>query len=148
GPRVPALREAGSALHPAGRGGSARRRSLQGQAGAGVGADGALPRTRADDGGCRPGAPSRGAHRPLTMRALVPGAGGFVGQYLGRARLREGWSVAASTVGRLPEPGTLSGPERSAIHWRNLDLRVGADERRSIRSLLEAQPPDVIFHLA
>lgn len=82
------------------------------------------------------------------MRALVTGAGGFVGQYLCRALLRDGWTVAASTVGTLPEPGTLSGTELSAIHWRNIDLRVGADERRSIRSLLEAQPPDVIFHLA
>lgn len=82
------------------------------------------------------------------MRALVTGAGGFVGQYLCRALLRDGWSVAATTVGTLPEPGTLSVTQLSAIHWRNIDLRVGAEERRSIRSLLEAQPPDVIFHLA
>jgi len=82
------------------------------------------------------------------MRALVTGAGGFVGQYLCRALLRDGWAVAATTVGTLPEPGTLSATELSSIHWRNIDLRVGAEERRSIHSLLEAQPPDAIFHLA
>ncbi len=82
------------------------------------------------------------------MRALVTGAGGFVGQYLCRALLREGWSVAATTVGTLPEPGTLSANELSAIHWRNIDLRVGASERRSISALLASQPPDAIYHLA
>lgn len=82
------------------------------------------------------------------MRALVTGAGGFVGQYLCRALLRDGWTVAATTVGTLPKPGTLTDGELSSIHWRNIDLRVGAEERRSIRSLLTAQPPDVIFHLA
>ncbi|HRN54254.1 MAG TPA: GDP-mannose 4,6-dehydratase [Gemmatimonadaceae bacterium] len=82
------------------------------------------------------------------MRALVTGAGGFVGQYLCRALLRDGWSVAGTTVGMLPAVGTMSQTELAAIHWRNIDLRVGAEERRSIRSLLEAQPPDVIFHLA
>lgn len=82
------------------------------------------------------------------MRALVTGAGGFVGQWLCKALLREGWQVAATTIGTLPPVGTLSGSELSAIHWRAIDLRLGAEERRSFRALLEAQPPDAIFHLA
>lgn len=81
------------------------------------------------------------------MRALVTGAGGFVGQYLCRALLREGWDVAASNVGLLPEPGILSQGELSAIHWRNIDLRMGAPERRAIGSLLETSRPDAVFHL-
>lgn len=71
-----------------------------------------------------------------------------MGQWLCRALLREGWQVAGTTIGTLPEPGTLTGSEISAIHWRAIDLRLGAEERRSIRALLEAQPPDAIFHLA
>lgn len=82
------------------------------------------------------------------MRALVTGASGFVGQWLCKALLREGWQVAATTIGTLPKPGTLTASELSAIHWRGIDLRLGAEERRSFRALLEAQPPDAIFHLA
>lgn len=82
------------------------------------------------------------------MRALVTGAGGFVGQYLCRSLLREGWSVAATTIDTLPEPGLLTGTEISAIHWRTIDLRTQSGERRSIGALFESQPPDAIFHLA
>jgi len=82
------------------------------------------------------------------MRALVTGAGGFVGQHLCRALLRDGWSVAATTIDTLPEPGLLTGTELAAIHWRTIDLRTQSGERRSIGALLESQPPDAIFHLA
>jgi nucleoside-diphosphate-sugar epimerase len=35
-------------------------------------------------------------------RALVTGAGGFVGQWLCRALLRDGWSVTGTTIGFAP----------------------------------------------
>lgn len=82
------------------------------------------------------------------MRALVTGAAGFVGQWLCRHLLREGWQVAGVTVGTLPHDGMLTRSEMAAITWRAIDLAVGASERRSMRALLESQPPDAIFHLA
>ncbi|MBX3173068.1 MAG: GDP-mannose 4,6-dehydratase [Gemmatimonadaceae bacterium] len=82
------------------------------------------------------------------MRALVTGAAGFVGQWLCRQLLRDGWQVAGVTVGTLPKDALLDQSEMAAIHWRAIDLAVGAPERRSVRALLEAQPPDAVFHLA
>lgn len=82
------------------------------------------------------------------MRALVTGAGGFVGQWLCSRLLRDGWEVTASTLGTLPEPGRLTAAELAAIHWRGIDLATGANERRSVGALLERRPVDAIFHLA
>jgi GDP-4-dehydro-6-deoxy-D-mannose reductase len=80
-------------------------------------------------------------------RALVTGAGGFVGQWLCRALLREGWSVTGTTIGFAPEPGVLSAAELMQMHWRAMDLRPGVD-RRTVFGLLEREKPDAIFHLA
>jgi GDP-4-dehydro-6-deoxy-D-mannose reductase len=82
------------------------------------------------------------------MKALVTGAGGFVGQWLCRALLRDGWEVAGSTLGVLPAPGVMTEAEISSVFWRGIDLRTGADERRSIRAMFERHRPDAIFHLA
>ncbi len=82
------------------------------------------------------------------MKALVTGAGGFVGQWLCRALLRDGWSVAGTTQGPLPAPGVMSSREIASVVWRGIDLRTGPDERRAIQSLLERHQPDAIFHLA
>lgn len=82
------------------------------------------------------------------MKALVTGAGGFVGQWLCRALLRDGWTVAGTTQGALPAPGVMSAREVAAVAWRSIDLRSGPDERRAIQSMLERHQPDAIFHLA
>lgn len=80
-------------------------------------------------------------------RALVTGGGGFVGQWLSRALLREGWDVTATTMTDVPEPATLTAAELASITWRGIDLRAGAD-RRSLFGLIEHERPDAIFHLA
>ncbi len=82
------------------------------------------------------------------MRALVTGASGFVGQWLCRALIRDGWTVLGTTLDAAPAPGTLTAEEIAAITWRSIDLRPGVDDRRSFRALVEKHPPDAIFHLA
>lgn len=82
------------------------------------------------------------------MKAVVTGAGGFVGQWLCRALLRDGWSVAGTTQGPLPTPGVMTEGEIANVVWRGMDLSSGGDDRRAIRSLLERHQPDAIFHLA
>lgn len=93
---------------------------------------------------------SRGIARarpPPDVKALVTGAGGFVGQWLCRALLRSGWEVAGTTLGPTPAPGTLSADERAAIAWRSVDLRPATD-RRTLAGLVARERPDAIFHLA
>lgn len=68
-------------------------------------------------------------------RALVTGAGGFIGRALCRHLLAEGWEVHG-TARRSPPPGGV-------MVWP-LDLRDGSAWARVFR---EAQP-DVVFHLA
>ncbi len=80
-------------------------------------------------------------------KALVTGAGGFVGQWLCRALLRRDWTVTGTTLGLAPAPGVLDAAELMRIHWRGIDLRPGVD-RRTLRGLLDREKPDVIFHLA
>jgi len=80
-------------------------------------------------------------------RALVTGAGGFVGQWLCRALLQKGWQVTGTTIGTPPAPGVLRPDEHGAIDWRGIDLRPGVD-RRTLSGLLDRVRPDAIFHLA
>lgn len=80
-------------------------------------------------------------------RALVTGAGGFVGQWLCRALLRAGWELTGTTTSAAPTCAILDADERAAIRWRAIDLRPGTD-RRTVRSLLERDRPDAVFHLA
>ena len=56
--------------------------------------------------------------------------------------------MLGTTLDAAPEPGTLSAAEIAAVTWRSIDLRLGADDKRSFRALVEKHPPDVIFHLA
>jgi len=80
-------------------------------------------------------------------KALVTGAGGFVGQWLSRALLRQGWSVTGTTLGIAPPPGILTAADLAQMRWRGIDLRPGVD-RRTLAGLLDRERPDAIFHLA
>jgi len=76
-------------------------------------------------------------------RALVTGASGFVGQWLCRALLRDGWEVTGVSLS-LPRGHTLSEQERGAIRWIEQDL-VHAQVASEVVS---GCAPDAIFHLA
>jgi len=80
-------------------------------------------------------------------KALVTGAGGFVGQWLCRALLQQGWHVTGTTIGMAPAPGVMEAGELMRMHWRGIDLRPGVD-RRTLSGLLDKERPDAIFHLA
>ncbi|MFN0100151.1 MAG: GDP-mannose 4,6-dehydratase [Gemmatimonadaceae bacterium] len=80
-------------------------------------------------------------------RALVTGAGGFVGQWLCRALLSSGWEVTGTTIDGGPTSGILSDAESAAVTWRGMDLRPGVD-RRTLSGLLERSRPEAVFHLA
>ena len=78
------------------------------------------------------------------MRALVTGAGGFVGQWLCASLLDRGWDVAGVTIGELVPSPALAAHRRAAVRWIAADLRAPETPAR----LLEATRPDAIFHLA
>lgn len=80
----------------------------------------------------------------MSRRALVTGAGGFVGQWLCRALLHDGWSVCGAGVDGAPSPGTLRRDELDAVEWRRADVRRQADVAAAIRGAT----PDAVFHLA
>jgi GDP-4-dehydro-6-deoxy-D-mannose reductase len=74
-------------------------------------------------------------------RALVTGASGFVGGWLVRALVAEGWSVHATST-TLPVPSDALPAD--AVRWTAGDVRDGAHLAR----LLDAARPDAIVHLA
>lgn len=78
------------------------------------------------------------------MRALVTGAGGFVGQWLCAALLEQGWDVAGATIGDVTPSPALPADRRAAVRWLSADLRAPATPAR----LLDESRPDAIFHLA
>jgi len=58
------------------------------------------------------------------MNALITGGGGFVGQWLGKALLAQGFEVYAAGLGSaLDQLGVLGGEERTAVHWVTADMR-------------------------
>jgi GDP-4-dehydro-6-deoxy-D-mannose reductase len=61
--------------------------------------------------------------------------------------LRAGWELTGTTTSSAPQAELLDAEERAAIRWRSIDLRPGVD-RRTVRSLLERDRPDAVFHLA
>jgi len=76
--------------------------------------------------------------------ALVTGGGGFVGQWLIRALLADGWSVTSAGLSTPQEPALLAPAERDRVTWRRVDIRSATD----IEATLEHSSPDVVFHLA
>ena len=66
------------------------------------------------------------------MRALVTGAGGFVGRHLTAELQGQGWDVTAA-----------GGPADST-----LALRIDLTDEDSLRDAVEGAEPDVVFHLA
>jgi GDP-4-dehydro-6-deoxy-D-mannose reductase len=78
------------------------------------------------------------------MRALVTGAGGFVGQWLVRALLEAGHGVTGLTPDDPAAAELLSADQLGAIDWVRGDVRRTEDIRRS----LDIAPPDAIYHLA
>ena len=71
-------------------------------------------------------------------RALVTGAGGFVGRWLCRELLADGWDVVGTT---LAVPGAEALPK---VTWRVEDLSDGESAQHAV----EASNPDAVFHLA
>jgi GDP-4-dehydro-6-deoxy-D-mannose reductase len=78
------------------------------------------------------------------VRALVTGAAGFVGQWLSRALLADGWAVTGVSLEGAPSRGTLTATERAAITWQRADLRAP----EAVAPLLDAVAPTAVFHLA
>jgi GDP-4-dehydro-6-deoxy-D-mannose reductase len=78
------------------------------------------------------------------VQALVTGAAGFVGQWLCRALLADGWTVTGVSLEGTPQRGTLTPRERAAVRFEAVDLRDGA----LLPPLLDRVRPDAVFHLA
>lgn len=83
-------------------------------------------------------------HGGARRSALVTGAAGFVGQWLCRALLAEGWDVVGAGVSAQPTGGILGRDELEAVRWVLADIRHQADVERAI----SVARPDVIIHLA
>lgn len=80
----------------------------------------------------------------MSRRALVTGAAGFVGQWLCRALLADGWDVVGAGITAVPVAGILSDEEKRAITWSLADVRQQGDMARAF----DQSKPDAVFHLA
>lgn len=78
------------------------------------------------------------------MRALVTGAGGFVGQWLCRELLERGWTVTGTVLGDAVGPAILTLAERRAVRWVAADVTDPAPVSRA----LDVAVPEVVVHLA
>jgi GDP-4-dehydro-6-deoxy-D-mannose reductase len=80
----------------------------------------------------------------VSRSALVTGAAGFVGQWLSRALLADGWNVVGAGNAALPVASILSEDEKRAITWARADVRQPSD----IARVFDQAKPDAVFHLA
>jgi len=80
-------------------------------------------------------------------RALITGADGFVGQWLAKTLVAQGWQVTGTAWHGIPAVGTLTADEQGKITWEVGNLTAARD-LGPMRSLLRRATPDAIFHLA
>jgi GDP-4-dehydro-6-deoxy-D-mannose reductase len=80
----------------------------------------------------------------MSRRVLITGGSGFVGQWLSRVMLQQGWSVFAGTVEGPPSDGVLSQPQVNAVHWIPLDVTSDTDIARAVGK----SAPEYVVHLA
>lgn len=79
----------------------------------------------------------------MTRRALVTGGGGFVGQWIARTMLAQGWEVYSAGVG-APASRILDAADWARIQWITMDIR----SRQDVAAALDLSRPDAIVHLA
>lgn len=78
------------------------------------------------------------------MRALVTGAAGFVGSWLCRSLIEDGWTVHGTAI----HPADPRLDERAGeVVWHFGDL-ASEDDVGVVRRAVDAAAPDVVFHLA
>lgn len=80
----------------------------------------------------------------MSRSVLITGGAGFVGQWLSRAMLAQGWTVSAGTTDWPPQAPLLSDAERAAVRWTMLDVRSDEEIARAI----DLGTPDYVVHLA
>jgi len=78
------------------------------------------------------------------MRAFVTGLDGFAGQWLARALLAAGDTVAGGSRNEVPSYSILGADETARMRWHRFDLR----DEESIAAALRVFQPDVVYHLA
>lgn len=79
-----------------------------------------------------------------SVKVLVTGADGFVGEHLVEELLSTGHDVSASTLTLPPTRDTLSPEQVAAADWKACDVR----DHDALHRLIAAVRPDQIYHLA
>lgn len=77
------------------------------------------------------------------MRALVTGAAGFVGQWVGRELVERGWDVTGTCLEDAP-PAVAPNDPLTSVRWTVADVRRSED----LAGVLDAAKPDAVVHLA